>query len=293
MVAASAVVVCACFAIQVLSNYLAQKKFFGGKDNKELSDTHPTYVSPDGFTFAIWGLIYTFELILVVAQLGKWSPDSKVAGDIFDRQCPLTGLDVRQRLSLAFMVNAAWLPVFNNSRFFTAFVVMAVYLAFLLSITRDLNEATVPLSLSRLVFGTGIAMNASWILVATFLSIFFCAGELGWKDEHGVAGSVAAAFITLALVACIGCLRAIFEYEMAWAFVAAWALRGVYRMQTVEDAVRFPPTAMSPALASFAMWASYAVVAAMIVGVVKASIEGPGLSLNLEGSSVRLLSDHN
>jgi hypothetical protein len=34
----------------------------GGKTNKQISDENPTYLSPDGQTFAIWGIIYTLEL---------------------------------------------------------------------------------------------------------------------------------------------------------------------------------------------------------------------------------------
>lgn len=33
---------------------------------------------------------------------------------VLDRRCPLTGLDVRTRVVLAFMTNGVWLPVFNN-----------------------------------------------------------------------------------------------------------------------------------------------------------------------------------
>ena len=44
-------------------NVLASKKFFGGKDNKELSDENPTYLTPDGKTFAVWGMIYLLEMV--------------------------------------------------------------------------------------------------------------------------------------------------------------------------------------------------------------------------------------
>ena len=33
---------------------------------------------------------------------------------VLDRRCPLTGLDMRTRVVLAFMTNGVWLPVFNN-----------------------------------------------------------------------------------------------------------------------------------------------------------------------------------
>jgi len=285
--------VCVSFVIMAASNYLAQKKYFGGKDNKELSDTHPTYVSPDGPTFAIWAFIYLFELVLVIVQFVGWSPDAKASCDtIFARQCPFTGLDVRQRLVFAFLVNAVWLPVFNNEAFFSACGIMAVYFGLLVSITLDLNAATANLPLARAVFGTGISMNASWILVALCVSIFFCGGELGWKDANGVAGSVFAATTVCILVCVFGCLRALLECEIAWAFVAAWALRGIYRMQTIENAERFPPTALSQSLASCALWTSRVVVVSMVVGVILGLLNVAHSPVSFGGGSTPLLSKH-
>ena len=43
-------------------NGLASAGLLGGKTNKQISDENPTYLSPDGQTFAIWGIIYTLEL---------------------------------------------------------------------------------------------------------------------------------------------------------------------------------------------------------------------------------------
>lgn len=295
MVPVSAAVVCASFVIMASSNYLAQKKFFGGKDNKELSDTHPTYLSPDGFTFAIWGMIYLLELIMIVAQAVGWSPEDKLSIEgIFRKRCMFTGLDVRQRLIIAFMANSLWLPLFNNECFFSALGVMAVYLCFLLSAHLDLLAATAGFPLSNIVFSSGVAMNASWILVAFLLSIFFCGGELGWKDKHGVAGSVSAAIVGALVVCSIGSARALLECDLSWAFVAAWALQGIYRMQTVEDAVRFPPTALNATLASVAMWAARLVVLAMLAGLVNNQVYRflPSTA-GLGASSVPLLSDHN
>ena len=43
-------------------NGLASAGLLGGKTNKQISTRNPTYLSPDGQTFAIWGIIYTLEL---------------------------------------------------------------------------------------------------------------------------------------------------------------------------------------------------------------------------------------
>lgn len=262
MVPSTAYAVIGAYALMVLSNVLAMKKFFGGKDNKQISDEHPTYVSPDGKTFAIWGFIYMLETVLVVAQAFP----SNRTNDIFGRQCPLTGLDVRERLVVAFLANGIWLPIFNNEYFWSALGIMAVYLAFLSSAYMDLNVTNTGGIFERVAFTAGLAMNVSWIVVAFSVSIFFCGGLAGWEDEHGVAGSVPAALAVVGLVTALGCERAIFACDLSWAFVAAWALQGISRMQTVPDKVRFPLSAMNATLGKAAEVCSLLVGCSMLAG---------------------------
>uniref|UniRef100_A0A6U9IMW2 Uncharacterized protein n=1 Tax=Zooxanthella nutricula TaxID=1333877 RepID=A0A6U9IMW2_9DINO len=251
--------VVAAFALMALSNGLAMRKAFGGKDNKQISDENPTYVTPDGATFSIWGFIYLFEMLLVMAQLYP----SESANGLLASRCPLTGLKVRERLVLVFCLNGVWLPVFNNERFWAALAIMATYLAVLLSVYSDVNAGTTEGALETVAFATGIAMNTSWIVVALLVTVFFCGALVGWKDQHGVAGSVLAAIGAAATVAAIGWDRVMRGGDFAWAFAAAWALRGIFRMQTIPDKARFPISAMSKNLGHTARVGSWVVVAGM------------------------------
>lgn len=253
---ASGIAVAAAFMVMAISNVMASKKLFGGKDNKELSDENPTYLSPDGATFAIWGMIYLLELLLVVAQLFH-------GDELMERRCPLTGLSVRDRLVLAFLANALWLPVFNNEKFWAAMVIILVYLGFLLSVYSDVNMGTTHGIYEHLCLAAGIAMNTSWLVVASCVSGFLTLGRVGWRTD-GVAGSVPAAALVIFIVMLLACQRAVLQCDLAWAFVAAWALRGIYRMQTVPDKVRFPLAAMNSNLGQIAKTCSYLVVLTML-----------------------------
>jgi len=265
MASMEAIAVVAAFALMALMNWLAMNKTFGGKDNKEISDSHPTYVSPDGPTFAIWGMIYLLELVLVVVQ----AMPSERTEQLLSQRCPWTGLDVRQRLICAFLANGVWLLVFNNEKFWAGLAIMAAYLALLVSVYSDLNVGATRTSFEAVTLTAGVAMNTSWILVAFILSLFFCAGTAGWQDEHGVAGSPSAAAVVVVLVAVLGCWRAIAGHDLAWAFAAAWALRGIFRMQTVPDKVRFPLSAMNAMLGGLAQYCSLAVAAVMLISAAR------------------------
>lgn len=255
------------YILMVLFNFLAMRKGFGGKDNKEISDSHPTYLSPDGATFAIWGIIYTLETVMVIAQLFS------AADEVFSQHCPITGLSVRMCIVCAFLANSLWLPLFNNEYFWSGLLIMSVYLGFLLSVYQQMNTGTIEGGFERVAYAAGLTMNTSWIVVAFLLSVFFCGGLLGWndaKDDAKVAGSVPAAMLGVLLVAAIGCERAIRACDLSWAFVAAWALRGIWRMQTVPDKVRFPITMMNDTLGNTAWFASCAVGMSMLIGVANA-----------------------
>lgn len=255
--------VVAAFAFMVACNVMATKKVFGGKDNKEVSDENPTYLTPDGKTFAVWGIIYLLETMLVFAQ---WSTTESTEA-VMAQTCPLTGLNVRERLILAFIANGIWLPIFLNELFWTSLGIMAAYFAFLVSIYTDVNMASTEGVFQHICLASGIAMNASWIVVALSVNTFVALGKLGWKDQHGVAGSTDLAAIMIAVVAAVACWRSVAICDLAWAFVAAWALKGISRMQSQPDAVRFPLDAMDKFLARVSEQCSWAVAASMLIAV--------------------------
>ena len=57
------------FIVTVVVNGLAgSTTLLNGMTSADVSDMYPTLVTPAGFTFAIWGIIYTLLLLLVVYQ---------------------------------------------------------------------------------------------------------------------------------------------------------------------------------------------------------------------------------
>jgi len=243
----------------VTSNILSTKKFFGGKDNKVISDSHPTYVTPDGLTFAVWAVIYTFLLVTTIAQAAVSEGSS--ADMLLTSRSPVLGLDTREMLSIAFLLNALWLPVFSNEKYWAAFAIMVLYLLTLLGTW--INTVQAGTVLDYVLVGVGVSLNASWIVVATAVNGFLCSGEAGWKDQYGVAGTPIVGCITVWLVALIACIVLLLQADPAWGFVAAWALRGIYRMQTIENVDRFPTAALNKQVALSAQVSSMVVLFAV------------------------------
>lgn len=249
------------FVVMIISNFLATRKFFGGRDNKEISDEHPTILTPDGKTFAIWGLIYTMLMVTVIAQL---FPSGSAEGTLL-RESSWAKLDVRWSLIAAFLCNALWLPVFNNEWFKTAFIIIVFYLVFLLSAYLNMVDGVPTNSFHYALLEVGVSMNTSWIVIACLLNFLSCAGDLGWK-KNGVAGNEYVAIAIIIILTLLAAQRSIDGLDFAWAFVTCWALRGVYRMQTEPNELRYPSVAMNLWVASAANWGSIAAGVSVVIG---------------------------
>eukprot|EP00401_Gymnodinium_catenatum_P018338 CAMPEP_0117516502 /NCGR_PEP_ID=MMETSP0784-20121206/31128_1 /TAXON_ID=39447 /ORGANISM="" /LENGTH=284 /DNA_ID=CAMNT_0005312351 /DNA_START=55 /DNA_END=909 /DNA_ORIENTATION=- len=250
------------FVVSIITNGLAATGVFG-KNIGVVSDENPTYVTPDGQTFAVWGLIYTLLTVLVAAQFCP----SDDASELLAQKCKLTGLDVRQRLTVAFLLNAVWLPFYVQTYFWVALAIIVVYLAFLASTFTDLNTTTAASCFDWLAYAAPVATNASWVLVATFANVFTCFRRAGWVDQYGVGGTVPAAIAVVLLVNAIAWVVACVSRSVMWPLVAAWALFGINRMQTIPNADSFPPQAMNEYLAVAALGCAVASLVAAAVAL--------------------------
>jgi len=235
----STVAVAVAFIIQAIGNALASYQVFGA-DNAVISNSHPTWVTPDGVTFSVWGVIYMLEALMLGFQFFA----TPHAEQLLSKKCTLTGLDVRWRIAIAYTIPAIWQCVFCSELFFAACLLMVMYLVALIFVYKDLNVTHTESPTECFLLTAGIAANLSWVVVATTLSFFTCAGEGGWKVS-GVAGSPTAGVIACFFVTGLAFQRMHENADIAYALVAGWALRGIYRMQTVEKPERFPLEAMN------------------------------------------------
>ncbi|CAJ1432100.1 unnamed protein product, partial [Effrenium voratum] len=251
------------FVVSLVVNALASTGVLGGESIATISDTTPTYVTPDGLTFSVWAVIYSLELLLVVRQ----ACPSDHTESLLQKACPITGLSVRWRLVIAFLTNAIWLPVYVNRFFGLALAIILVYLGFLLSVFSDLNTKTADSFCEWFSYSAGIACNCSWVVVATCANAFTWFGELGWKDAFGVAGTPTAGAVVAVAVTFIAIALAVFRSDLAWSLVAAWALGGLFRMHTVVDPESFPEGAMNHSLALVAIWCCGVVLLASVIGL--------------------------
>lgn len=159
-------------------------------------------IQPEGYAFAIWGLIYTW--LIVSAVLGLWKRAD--AGDWHAARLPLA-------ISLA--VGVSWLAIANASAIWATITIIIMALG---AITALIRAPYV----DRWWFQAPVGIYAGWLTAASWVSIGTTAagyglitGSFGWA----FAGILGALFSALAVYK----MRAAPEYLLT----VIWALVGV------------------------------------------------------------------
>lgn len=266
--------VIAAYVLMIVMNALSTATtVFNNTDNGKISRENPTYLSPDGATFSIWGFIYLFETCFVIYQaLPKYANAQGLGGE------------TRMWLIAAFLVNSMWLPVFAYHLWWLSLVVILCYLGALAKTYESLGveyggKAT---AATKIFAFTGISLNFGWVVVASLLNFTIVSRNSGiivtrivqgniTKDTAGsvaplfnqaiIGGNVDWAIAAGVCAAGIACYRAIRYSDIPYCFVTAWALGGIYRMQTYAGDRFFPEEGKSHDLATWALTLS------LIVGV--------------------------
>jgi len=222
------------FIVMFAINGLSQSKGPGfAKDNVELSAINPTYLTPDGMTFAIWPIIYLLELVAVLQQVCMKDEDSGSAV-------------WRGFLSLAFLLNAAWLFAFSNEYYSLSSVVIVCYLICLAMTYKSLDFT--PGQGSPFALKAGVTVNLAWVCIATCINIMISQARASTGTPPGealpeTAGTQPIAIACALLVQVLAFLALYFRYDAGFATAGAWALFGVGRNQFAQGATFIAPAA--------------------------------------------------
>jgi translocator protein len=115
------------FIITLIVNGLSNTTLIGGRTTAEVSNSYPTLITPAGYVFAIWGIIYVLLSIFLVYQA---LPNKK--NNPFQKQ--ISGLFI-----LSSFLNVVWLFFWQNELLPISVVVIFLFLATLIAIYLRLN----------------------------------------------------------------------------------------------------------------------------------------------------------
>lgn len=210
------------FALTIIVNALAgSTRILGGKLTSEISDANPTLITPAGYVFSIWGIIYILLGIFVVYQALPSQTEKgcqKRIGWLF---------------VLSSLLNIAWLFLWQFEYLSLSVVVMFLLLASLIVTYLWLNigKSPVPL-LERLAVHVPFSVYLGWITIASIANVAVTLVSIQWNG-FGVSQETWAVLI-VAIALLITLIVIATRKDVAYAFVIVWALLGIAVKQSAN-----------------------------------------------------------
>ncbi|XP_045208580.2 uncharacterized protein LOC123560457 [Mercenaria mercenaria] len=182
-------------------------------DTGTISDKYYNEITPAGWTFSIWGFIYTWQALWIVyALVNLFRKSEKGPYYTYPVLLPVPYL-ASYLLNLGF--NCGWMVAFDRE-----ILELALALLFLITVTlyvclffsyRNLNrgidilikqERKSDVWLTRFLVQNGLSMYATWCTIATLLNLAFV---LTYRSSHDIgqqnASTVSLSILSVAIVA--------------------------------------------------------------------------------------------
>ena len=206
-------------ALTIAVNALASTFALNGRTTAQVSDMYPTLITPAGYVFSIWGIIYTLLMVFAVYQ----ALPSK-------REQPFLA-QMNLLFVLSSVLNVAWLILWHYDQIALSVVLMFALLATLIAIYLRLNIGKTVVSWKeRACVHLPFSVYLGWITVASIANVAAALVPVQW-DGFGLASEVwSILVIAVALLITLTVLATRKDY--AYGLVLMWALVGIAVKQT-------------------------------------------------------------
>ena len=212
------------FVVVVIVNILANLLPLNGRTTASISDSYPTLITPAGYVFSIWGVIYALLLVFTVFQA---LPSNR--GKPFLRQ-------VGYFFLLSSLANAVWLFMWHYGYIALSVVPMFVLLASLIFIYIRLQIGRSAVTMrEKLGVHVPFSVYLGWITVASIANVAAAAVSL---DLDGLGlGEVTWAVLVIAIALLITLGVIVTRRDIAYSLVIIWALVGIALKQSSNQSI--------------------------------------------------------
>ena len=202
-------------------NWMAAKGYINNVTPEIISDKYPTFITPSGFAFAIWSLIY---LGLIAFSIYQALPKNDA------RFRPIRSIYI-----LSCVANCAWIYFWHYEMIPVCLAVIFVLLGTLVFINLNLrnSDSAAENWLARVPFG----LYFGWVTVATILNFTIALVYLNVKFSDSTAIIAASLLIVSATILgiIIRIKLSIYTYPLA----IAWALTAIAVEQSGKTLIVF------------------------------------------------------
>jgi benzodiazapine receptor len=213
------------FALTVLVNGLAGgTTILGGKLTAEVSDANPTLITPAGYVFSIWGVIYILLGIFVIFQALPSQKGKEYHGKI------------GWLFVLCSLLNIAWLFLWQFEYLSLSVVLMFLLLTTLIATYLRLNIGKSGVTLrDKLAVHVPFSVYLGWITIASIANVSVTLVSVGW-DSFGISQETWA-FLIILIALLIALLVIATRKDIAYGLVVIWSLLGIAAKQSGSQTV--------------------------------------------------------
>ncbi len=202
------------FLASLVVNYLGASGFFNGMGQAEVSRKYPTLITPNGFAFSIWGVIYTLLLATLIYFFAQ--RNDPAVGSLIQL---VSGLFI-----LASIFNMGWIIAFSYEKLGLSTIFIFGILISLMTIIKRiyLGSANFPYTLA----GTAFTLYAAWVFIASILNVSLFLVQKNWQG-FGASSSIWTIIILFVAISFV--ILYVFFYQNAvFPIPLAWAFFGIY-----------------------------------------------------------------
>ncbi|MCW4030512.1 MAG: tryptophan-rich sensory protein [Candidatus Bathyarchaeota archaeon] len=203
------------YIFTILINSLAgSTMLIGGQNTAAISDNNPTLITPAGYVFSIWGIIYVLLGAFVIYQAlprERKSAYHQKIGWLF---------------LLSSLFNIAWIFVWQYESLILSVILIFALLFSLIAIYMRLNIGRSKVRTSeRLAVHLPFSVYLGWITIASIADVAVTLTAYNW-DGFGISPEIWAT-IVVAVALVITLLMLGIRKDVAYALVVIWALVGI------------------------------------------------------------------
>lgn len=205
--------------LTIIINILSNTSILGANTVEEISDAYPTFFTPAGYVFAIWGIIYALLLIFSIHQVLPKQQDAPF----------------REKIGLYYILcsvaNIIWILLWVNNYILFSTILMFLLLASLIIIYRRLDSIGAQMSLrENLAVFLPFSVYLGWITVASIGNVAVTLVSLNWNG-WGLS-ELSWTILMIGVAIAVTLIMIVRKRDIGFSLVLIWALLGILVKQS-------------------------------------------------------------
>ncbi|WP_246943441.1 TspO/MBR family protein [Bacillus pinisoli] len=196
------------FILVIIVNTLAVTLPLNDQTTKEISDRLDLFITPAGYVFSIWSVIYGLLAIWIIRQITKSR-----------RNLPLYQ-NTSWLFILSCILNSSWIFAWHYNYFGLSVMIMVCLLATLIALYRKI-KVTEPALIDLAPF----SIYLGWISIATIINITYYLTDINW-NVFGIS-SLTWGYLELIVATILAISFTLSKEDYLFPLVFVWAFIGI------------------------------------------------------------------